>query len=75
MDTASKEQENNQQHMEKKRSSVMQAPQPHGLINRQEGGEAEFGEDGDEGEEEDEAGEDYYGSGPNTERDDGNVFN
>ena len=50
----------------------MQAPQPHGLINQK---DADFGEDGDEGEEEDAYGEEYYGSGQNTERQDDRVFN
>ena len=43
----------------------MQAPQPHGMINQQ---DAEFGEDEDEGDEEDGYGEQYYASGQNTER-------
>lgn len=47
----------------------MQEPQPHGLINQQ---DAEFGEDGDEGEEEDGYGQqqDEYASGQYTERND-----
>ena len=43
----------------------MQAPQPHGFINQEEAG---FGEDGDEGEEEDGYGDQYYASGQNTDR-------
>lgn len=52
--------------------SIMQEPQPHGIINQQ---EPEFGEDGDEGEEENEDPNDYgdeedeyYNSAQNTER-------
>lgn len=68
MDTTSKETEK----LEKNRNSIMQAPQPHGMINQQ---DADFGEDGDEGEEEDAYGQEYYGSGQNTEGEDGRVFN
>ena len=38
----------------------MQAPYPHGMINQEDAG---FGEDEDEGEEEDGYGEQYYASG------------
>ncbi len=68
MDTSSKEGSKGEKNQ---LNSIMQAPQPHGIIDGQ---DAEFGEEGDEGEEEEDNYDDYYASGQNTERQGNVVF-